>query len=327
MQGASSDVDIKPRSLGKPPKKRPSNGLKPHSSAGNLYTDDDFDVDKKPKIDTKPEPGVLADRGNAPRSTGSNNGGGGRKTPAEEIKSLEDKLQRFESFAKELRALKPAERESNHWDELDQTNQKINTVLIKISDWENVNGPRPSVRQAQAQAQAPVFPPPARQDLGIGGSNGNAGGGGVAGGMNYHFADDVLQRLRLEQLRQAGAAGGAGGGGGDAMAQAMNQLSGIQGGAIPGAPSSDGADPYDIANGAVGRRAGAGPRGEEFDEFVKKALEGDSFEGNANGELSNLFTFDLEKFADLICLSSSRCCCLISRSQVTTRVYPKHDYS
>jgi len=69
----------------------------------------------------------------------------------------------------------------------------------------------------------------------------------------------------------------------------MNQLSGIQNGVIPGAPSSDGVDPYDVANGGVGRR-GAGPRGEEFDEFVKKALEGESFEGNANGELTFLKT-------------------------------------
>jgi len=193
-------------------------------------------------------------------------------------------LQRFEKYAKELRACEPEDRAADHWDQLDKINQKINTVLIRIGDWENVNGPRPPVRQAQA----PVFPPPARQDLGIGGSNGG-GGGGIAGGMGYHLPEETLQRLRLEQLRQGGAAGLGGGAGGDAMARAMNQLSGIQNGVIPGAPSSDGVDPYDVANGGVGRR-GAGPRGEEFDEFVKKALEGESFEGNANGELTFLKT-------------------------------------
>lgn len=120
-------------------------------------------------------------------------------------------------------------------------------------------------------------------------------------------------------------------GGDDAVADIMNTFSGFN----PSSEGNDGEDPYDamarIGNAA---RVRGVARTQEFDEFVKKALEGESFEGNANGAVSFFFfgppSFVLalvETESDSLdhVESLSRCCRRKTRSQVAARMRWKDD--
>ncbi|GAA5877102.1 hypothetical protein JCM16303_006167 [Sporobolomyces ruberrimus] len=244
------------------PKKRTS--LKPHSSAGIILDDDDdllpLTVDKKPRLDVKPEVGVLADRGNAPRS--SDSGVASAKTPAEKIQSLEARVAKYQTFANELRSLPLHQREPNHFEELNTTNAKLARLSKELADCQLANGivPRPFIASAGPS-------------LALGGGVGGIGAGGVAGGTDWHLDEAARQRLALEQLRNGLDPN-------DPMALVLAQASGSGIGGVAG-PSSDGSnDPHDMYAG--GRRMRAGTQGADFQEFCQKAVEGESFEGNAN---------------------------------------------
>jgi hypothetical protein len=276
------------------PSKRAS--LKGHSSAGNVFTDnEDESIDKKPRIDHKPDARVLADLGNAPRPSGS--AATADKSAIDELKTIESKLAKYKTYEEELRVLPVDKREPDHYQQVDAVNSKVVRLEAALRTWERTNGPR---EQAQV---------------------GGGGGGGVAGGTGWHLDEAARRRIELEQQLEAVRNLAA-----DPMAQVMAQASGSGNGNGAGAaPSEAGSeDPYDAMNRAGGgARVRGVARTEEFDEFVKKALEGESFEGNANGQLL-LAPICLTATDSHHCSAHSRRCCRSSRSQFSTRMPSKH---
>ncbi|GAA5958411.1 hypothetical protein JCM3765_007868 [Sporobolomyces pararoseus] len=249
------------------PRKRAS--LKAHSSAGTILTDDET-VDKKPRLDdVKPNARVLAELGNAPRQIG-----GPDKSALAECDEIVTKLEKYKRMAQELRSLPTDKREDNFFEQLDQVNSKVVRLEAVLRAWERAHGPRP-----QRQAPAPAQPQA--------GGSGGGGGGGIAGGTDWHLDQAVRQRMLLEEQQQQGGAIGARQGDNDVISDILAETSalGRETGGLGAPPSDDGSaeDPYDAMV-----RAGDGPRvrgvarTQEFEDFVAKAMEGESFEGNAN---------------------------------------------
>ena len=278
------------------PRKRAS--LKAHSSAGTILTDDET-VDKKPRLEEDVKPRVLADLGNAPRQIGR----GPDKSALGEIDSIVTKLDKYNGMAQELRSLSADKREENHYEQLDQVNAKVARLEAALTTWERTYGPRPQ-RQAH--------PVPQQQP-----QAGGSGGGGIAGGTDWHLDPAARQRMLLEQQQQpGGGAIGARQGDNDLIADILAETSAVgRGAGALGAPTSDDGsaeDPYDAL-----LRAGDGPRvrgvakTQDFDDFVKKAMEGESFEGNANG--SSMFPPRALSFPSLFSQADS--CLLIFASR------------
>lgn len=296
------------------PKKRASLALKGHSSAGTILLDHDDGaaiVDKKPRLE--PDAGVLVDRANVAHPAGSGSGRDVKPVVAnDEIGETMAKLDKYMQMRVLLRKTPPDEYEPDHWETLDKLNAKIGRLSTQLSD----------LRNAAASSTS-----------GSGGKGGGGGGGGgIAGGTGWHLDEAARQRLELERQEQGGGAVAMRPrGGDDAVADIMNTFSGFN----PSSEGNDGEDPYDamarIGNAA---RVRGVARTQEFDEFVKKALEGESFEGNANGAVSFFFfgppSFVLalvETESDSLdhVESLSRCCRRKTRSQVAARMRWKDD--
>ncbi|GAA6038972.1 hypothetical protein JCM8097_000134 [Rhodosporidiobolus ruineniae] len=259
------DFDSAPRASGSGsksnglPKKRTSD-LGPRSSAGRLFEDDDV-VDKKPKLDV--EPRVLADRKNAVSPVPDPDAG--IAPHLREYKNIKEKLKHWDEILAEMRAMPLSERDDEYFSTIDTGNAQISTLRKKEEDWRRMYGappaqygaavPQPAVQnpfgdyvaQAAQAARDAVANAAAHTygALGLGGLGGNA----VAGPSN-------------------GRAGGA-----DPIQAAMNAFSGARvGGADAGYDSDE-----ERMWGQVGQVSS-----KDFDEFVKAAIEGDGFEGNAN---------------------------------------------
>ncbi|GAA5899596.1 uncharacterized protein JCM6883_005269 [Sporobolomyces salmoneus] len=236
------------------PKKR----LSAQGSAGNVFNDDNEMVDKKPRLE--PEAGVFSDRGNAPRPSAAAASGSGPSKPANEIETTQAKIVKYGTMLRDLRALPTNKREPEHFQQIDAVNEKLGRLNARLVD---------------LKKSAPI------------GGFGGTGAGGGAGGTDWHLDSAARQRIQLElERQQQGVA--AKQVGNDVVAEVMAQFGGTRGGgggAMGGDhPDTDGSeDPYDAMNrDGGGARVRGVARTQEFDEFVQKALEGESFEGNAN---------------------------------------------
>ncbi|GAA5878832.1 hypothetical protein JCM1840_000729 [Sporobolomyces johnsonii] len=232
------------------PKKRLFDA-KPHSSAGKVFDASEDEphtttlADKKPKLAI--EPRVFAERQNAQPGTGG-------RTPAEEadVKSLEERLKICERIASELRQLPRHEQMADHCAQLDKANGVIDYLKLQIRDWEVKYGPRSAPAHA-ARAPAVDVPLP-----------------------GYPANHAALANVQLLQKQYPGYQANA-----VAGSSTANAIDGVMDifGTLP-VPVPGGSE--DDAEEAYWRNGPSVNTSEDFDHFIKKALEGESFEGNAN---------------------------------------------
>ncbi|GAA5925394.1 hypothetical protein JCM10213_008780 [Rhodosporidiobolus nylandii] len=238
-------------------KKRTSD-LGPHSSAGDVYEDDV--VDKKPKLDAA-EPRVLADRLNAGPAAGPASG----KTPAQEYKEIKDKLDRWREIADEINRMPPVRRTTSDYEDLDAANREIAVLQAKETSWRSRNGVPPG--EAARAAAAPAVPA----------VPGIAHPAQIPGAFPNYTAQAAARLAAVNANAQAGPSNGAapGGLGYDPIGRAMLAASQPGAGALPANGDSDDDE-------AELWRQVAPVSTEDFDNFFKRAVEGESFEGNAN---------------------------------------------
>ncbi|GAA6004431.1 hypothetical protein JCM10207_000724 [Rhodosporidiobolus poonsookiae] len=227
----------------KAPAKKRTSDLGPNSSAGALYEDDV--VDKKPKLDAAP--GVFAERQNAANANGAFGALAAAAVDASpahvvEYKNIKDKIARWHAALADVRAMPPYQRTKDDYDLLDMANRELGVLNAKEAEWRARHGAPP----AQAAVQA------------------------------------LVQQLPVVQQAVPGAYTGAGFGalnGIGAAAGALNDLAGRTMQALAGVQPNGGDDSDDDA---MWRAVGPDLTGKDLDELLKKATEGEGFEGNEN---------------------------------------------
>ncbi|GAA5865523.1 hypothetical protein JCM8547_001276, partial [Rhodosporidiobolus lusitaniae] len=243
------------------PKKRKSD-LKPTSSTGEVYNDGS--ADKKPKLDV--EPGVFAERQNAPLAGPSGAGAvGGKPAHIEELERINGKLDRWREARNTLNSLPAHAREVDHFEQLDRANREIQVLTNKEAAWRAVHGALSGQAGAAAAPAAVVPPRPANQPAQL-----------VPGAWPYPANGAAGALAGLGAGTNANAVAGPSNANAGTMAAALAAARARFGGGGGGHDDDMSDDERALWN-SVGNVSN-----EDWDKFVKNAVDSEDFEGNAN---------------------------------------------
>ncbi|BGP44657.1 hypothetical protein JCM10450v2_000471 [Rhodotorula kratochvilovae] len=302
------------------PKKRKSDGLKPRSSAGNVFDDDG--ADKKPKVAANAvaanasaakdlKPGVFAERQNA--AQGAAAGVAPLKAAEQtELAKVRRSIERWESVLAGLRRESDASRDQSWYDEFDEANRELIPLRTKLRMYDGRPGaapPTPAAKPAAltgalapaAAAKAKATPP-----LQFAADNNHVNGDWTCLSTAplpvrnlFWIRPEVAAATYPAYVKPAAAgpiAGPSGAGAGVAAGA----------GAVAAFPGhigyQAGRDPMGAAMNALAGMGAAGraddgedsdeermwgqlapvKNTEDFDAFLKAATEGEGFEGNVN---------------------------------------------
>ncbi|GAA6046597.1 hypothetical protein JCM3770_006230 [Rhodotorula araucariae] len=306
-----------PSGSGPLPKKRKFvglfDGLKPRSSAGNVFSDEDVVVDKKPKIDTNGggafvgpaaaqnvNPGVFTERQNAAQAGGAI----APLTTAEqsELTKVRRSIELWEGVLAGLRRESDTSRDQAWYDEFDEANRKLIPLHTKLRIYEGRTAaapPMPAAKPAVTLTGALAVAEAAKAKLAVQATSDHVNGAYTCSATAPLQVRDLFWRnpeiaaAAYPAYVKAPAGGPIAGPSGACAAVAQDA------GAVPLRLGARG-DPLMAAMNAL---TGAGGRAvedddsdeermwgqlapvkdtEAFDAFLKAATEGEGFEGNVN---------------------------------------------
>ena len=282
-------------SSGSGAKKRKSEELKPRSSAGDVFVDKKpkvSDTARLPKLKAKPvEPSVLADRKNKaspPAAAAAATASAGPALLAAEQHDLaktKRAIERWETTVKSLGAEPVAMHDAAWLEEMAEAERELKPLRAKVDAYEARIAAVAAAAKAAAPSEALGKAAPARKEADF-----------FAGGYTCS-ADAPMATRNMFLLRPAfaaatypewvkAAAGPVAGPSGERAGPAFPELAGVGAGAqVPGGGLGaanngdvDGDSDEERMWGQLAPVLGAA----DFDQFVKAALEGEGFEGNAN---------------------------------------------